>query len=189
MKRRTAKHSDRVMRFFTPELFVRFNSADDDVADRADAEWERAVAGYKKHLTKIWPALPEAVRKLARLRLHDAEVINRHDGGELPRSPEPFPVLLPFIRLREAEHEIVLIYWLSGQPRTVPPPSEWPFSTQRPHWLYDEVDVGSEKGKGFTHRVLISDGTAFEIPFTSVAIHRAPPSNASAKNHARRASA
>jgi len=30
------------MKFFTPELFVRFNSAD-DVGDRADEEWEAAI--------------------------------------------------------------------------------------------------------------------------------------------------
>jgi hypothetical protein len=28
-----------IMRFFTPELYDRFNSADDDEADRADESW------------------------------------------------------------------------------------------------------------------------------------------------------
>jgi len=31
------------MRFFTPELFIRFNSPDDMEADRADADWEAAI--------------------------------------------------------------------------------------------------------------------------------------------------
>jgi hypothetical protein len=47
------------MKFFTPELFVRFNSAD-DVGDRADEEWEAAVRAYHKHLDGVGDKLPEA---------------------------------------------------------------------------------------------------------------------------------
>jgi len=38
------------MHYFTPELYLRYNSEEDDVADAADAEWEAALKGYRAHL-------------------------------------------------------------------------------------------------------------------------------------------
>ena len=38
------------MKFFTPELYQRFNSPDDGVADHADQEWEQALQDYERHL-------------------------------------------------------------------------------------------------------------------------------------------
>jgi len=35
------------MRFFTPDLYLRFNSDDDDIADGADAEWQTVVKDYR----------------------------------------------------------------------------------------------------------------------------------------------
>ena len=75
MKRRTEKPSDSPMRFFTPELYVRFNSADDAEADVADAEWESAVAAYRRHLDGLRDRIPMQVRALADLCLHDAELL------------------------------------------------------------------------------------------------------------------
>jgi len=34
------------MQFFTPELYLRFNSRDDAVAMAAEAEWEKAITSY-----------------------------------------------------------------------------------------------------------------------------------------------
>jgi len=34
------------MRFFTPELYVKFNSPDDVEANRADEDWEAAIREY-----------------------------------------------------------------------------------------------------------------------------------------------
>ena len=42
MKPITARRSEVRMRFFTPALYLRYNSADDAVADRAEAEWTSA---------------------------------------------------------------------------------------------------------------------------------------------------
>ena len=36
----TEKLPENTMRFFTPDLYVRFNSTDDAVADRANEEWD-----------------------------------------------------------------------------------------------------------------------------------------------------
>src|SRR5271165_3957990 len=50
MKPQTEKRSEPVMKFFTPELFIKFNSPDDVVADRADEDWEAAIREYRSHL-------------------------------------------------------------------------------------------------------------------------------------------
>jgi hypothetical protein len=48
-----------VMKFFTPDLFVHFDSAD-EVGDRADEEWGAAVRAYHKHLDEVGDKLLEA---------------------------------------------------------------------------------------------------------------------------------
>lgn len=63
------------MRFFTPDLFLRFNSPDDEVADEADSAWEIALIDYRKHLDGIRDRMPSQVRTLAELCLHDAELL------------------------------------------------------------------------------------------------------------------
>ena len=70
------------MRFFTPELYVRFNSSDEDQANAADAAWEAALQGYQKHLDGIRERLPSQVRKLSALNLHDAEVLAFEEVAE-----------------------------------------------------------------------------------------------------------
>jgi hypothetical protein len=49
------------MKYFTPELYAKINSQDDDLADQADAEWESALRRYRCHFNKIEPALLEAL--------------------------------------------------------------------------------------------------------------------------------
>ena len=56
------RSAEPVMRFFTHDLYVRFNSPDDGVADDAHADWEAAVRDYHAHLAKIRDRLPSPVR-------------------------------------------------------------------------------------------------------------------------------
>ena len=64
------------MRFFTRELYLRFNSPDDANADRADAEWEEAVSAYHTHLSRFSETMNDRVRKFAEeLCLHDTELL------------------------------------------------------------------------------------------------------------------
>src|SRR5437667_11946449 len=71
----TATPSEPIMRFFTPELYARFNSSDDDVADRANEAWEKALQEYQRHLDAIRDQMPSQVRTVAGLNYHDAELI------------------------------------------------------------------------------------------------------------------
>ena len=52
------------MRFFTQELLDRFGTADDDIADAANEEWEQKCAEYNAHLQSIWKQLPAHARSL-----------------------------------------------------------------------------------------------------------------------------
>ena len=65
-------------KFFTLDLYHRFNSPDVDEALRADADWEDAIVRYKKYLQTYRDELPPGAKKLAEeVNLHDAEVLGR----------------------------------------------------------------------------------------------------------------
>ena len=53
------------MNFFTLDLYHRSNSPDVDEAVRADADWEDAIARYKKYLQTYRDELPPGAKKLA----------------------------------------------------------------------------------------------------------------------------
>ena len=55
------------MKYFTPQRYVAFNSADDSVADRANDDWEQTIAAYRQHLKSVQSRLPIKVR-------HDGQV-------------------------------------------------------------------------------------------------------------------
>jgi len=179
MKPQTEKPSEQVMRFFTPELYIKFISPDDAVADRADEDWEAAISEYRRRLDLLWAKMPSHVQKLARLCLHDAEFLAFEEPIE-PISPlpdfGPFPLCLRFaiLSVKQGDRILSLIYVLGDRVRRHPSEGSWPFSNLRPHWLYDEVDLAPTGLRTFLHRVLLSDGTVIEIPFVSVMIHSYP---------------
>lgn len=164
------------MRFFTPEVYVRFNSSDDMEADRANEEWEEAIRAYREHLDTLRDQVPEHVRKLASLCLHDAEILARQQTSEpiYPKAPIdwfPFWPHLLILSARQDDDVVSLIYLLGDKVREHGAAEDWPFSKDRTHWLYDEVDAVPGHAGMFVHRVLLSDGTVLEIPFISVFIH------------------
>jgi hypothetical protein len=166
MKHRNGKPSDHVMQFFTPELYMRFNSSDDDVANEADEEWENALLKYRKHLDAIRARMSSHVSKLAGLCLHDALLLAFEQVEE------------PLIAILSVEMDgmiVSLIYHLSDRVRVHQPIKDWSFSKLRVHWLYDEIDTASGKHTSFMHRILLSDGRVLEIPFTSVVTHDISP--------------
>lgn len=181
MKPRTAKPSDQVMRFFTPRLFLGFNSADEADADAAQDAWDAALADYHQHLAGIRERMPSPVRKLAEVCLHDAELLASEQAIEplwsFPlESSEGRPSwsALAIFSVKQEGQIVSLIYFLWDRVREHQPVKDWPFSKARVHWLYDEVDLAPDHGRLFVHRVLLSDGRVLEIPFTSAVIHRLP---------------
>jgi hypothetical protein len=172
------------MKFFTPELLIRFNSEDDAEADRADAEWEEALRAYRHHLDALRDRMPADVRDLSRLDLHDAPLLDaewsdRADDEPLPLGPQAATSRgrrdLMTLALRSNGGVVHVIYVLSGRPRTRSqrPDAGRPFAPEPVEWLYHEVDLAPD-GRGFVDRVLWSDGTEMEVPFGSVLIRRIP---------------
>ena len=149
------------MKFFTPECYVRFNSTDASVANRADADWERALAAYRKHLRSIRLKLPASVASLA----NDACL---HDAEYLGFSKMTMPAMsgdVAMIAVRKDGAVNFLVYVLDGEPLVTRPLESDAFDVSQPHWQYDEVDV---VGPGvFQHEILLSDGRVLSVRFTA----------------------
>jgi len=174
------------MRFFTPDLYVRFNSRNDEEADEAYQEWEVAAARYTQYLDTFRDRLTTQVRKLTELALHDAQILARIEEIQAVAQPffqkESLTILLPtwsavgIVTVKDEGQIRSLIYCLCDRIRIQPPPESWPFSAQGEHWLSDELElVTSQLGAAlpgtFLHRILLSSGIVMEIPFTSVIVH------------------
>lgn len=172
MKHQIEMPSEQIMRFFNPELYVRFNSADDEIADLANEEWEKALRDYQRHLDSIRDRMPSQVRKVTELCLHDAEVLGFQSEPQWvvsipePFCPGPFCSVVAILVLKQDRAIKSLFYILWDRIREYPAREDWPFSKSRKHWLYDEVDVAADH-RGFLHRILFSDGSIVEIPFVS----------------------
>jgi hypothetical protein len=168
------------MRYFTRQLYQDFNSPDDAIADRADEAWEVTLREYNKHLQGIHDRLPSNVARLAELNLHDAEILSRAEEIQpgIPFGNLDLTISIPFwsavaiVSVRIGDDILSLIYSLWDHIREQPAPDDWRFSRMREHWLYDEVDVASERRGPFLHRILLSSGVEVEIPFVTVVIHR-----------------
>jgi hypothetical protein len=166
------------MKYFTPELYLRCNSGDDEEADRAIEEWESAIRAYREHLDGLIDQMPSQVRSLADLCLHDAEILAREDPivphSLLPKlGPFAFWSGFAILSMRQGRQVVSLIYVLSDRIREHLSEG-WPFSKQRIYWLYDEADISLRHQGMFFHRVFLSCGTTLEIPFHSVLIHLIP---------------
>src|SRR5688572_16823591 len=141
------------MKYFTADLYERFNSRDVDVADRADDQWRKAAARYEARLKKIRGSLPAAVRALAdTLCLHDAEVMA---VGQNPTRAS--------IVARQGGKLYWLSYGLTREMESTRRRRSGVFGRDPVSWLYDEVDMsGADR---FVHRILLSDGQMITLTF------------------------
>jgi hypothetical protein len=98
--------------------------------------------------------LPRRARPLAKPTFHDWKV----RGAVNPISS------LALIVLEHHKTIALLSYSLSEPVRELKPPKKWPASNGDVYWLYDELD---RYEGAFVHRILLSDGTELQIPFSS----------------------
>jgi hypothetical protein len=173
MKRRTDMPSEQIMRFFTPELYIQFNSSDDEIANLANEAWEQALQDYSRHLENIRRRLPSQVRKIADLNLHDFDVVGFDQELQSafpvpePFWPGPFWSAMAMLSVKQERNLRCLIYMLWDGIREYPARKDWPFATERRHWLYDELDIDDDRRGLFFHRIMFSDGAIAEIPFAT----------------------
>lgn len=165
------------MKYFTPELFARFNSSDDAIALAAHDEWERQLKRYGRHYKKIEAQLPPMLRKFdSEQCLHDADVFA---PALLPgNAPWKAPtVIIVAQQINTLFPEFlntlaILEYTITANP-VVEIPLPVPVSRQvQPIWLYEEVDVIAPGV--FTHEILISDGRVIKLQFRDFNYHIAP---------------
>ena len=150
------------MKYFTPELYLRFNSKDRTVAAKANDEWETAIEEYRNHLRQIGPRLVPNVRKLAKsLSLHDAHYLGLRQP-KIRHLQHPIAVLAT-----QAEATtFLLVYTLAREPELRDAKPHWRFSKKQVHWLYDEFDIDSRGNQ--QHEVLLSNGKIIKLRFRDV---------------------
>jgi len=153
------------VKYFTPDLLLRFGSPDPKIADDAHAEWEKKHAAYGAHLKAIRDRLPKAVRSLLRLCLHDARMV-LEGGASDHRS------FLITLQLAGSRDKFVQVnYKLAAEPKINfhrelvegPTPLEW---------LYDELDLLSQQGQFpvFRHSILLTNGIELELVFHELGV-------------------
>jgi|SRR5579883_405209 len=170
--------SESPMRFFTPELFLRVNSNNDEIADAAQDEWEQSAQAYRHHLKKVLRHAPRSVGELAEACFHDAVVsgmtfdsfgrdaFSYQPAGRIPPVvPRPSPAT---IKLTPPGRSTALVYLVWDGVRNFPPIPEWPEHNGPRLWLYDEIDEVWSRFGMFVHRILFNSGEVWEIPFYDV---------------------
>jgi hypothetical protein len=137
------------MKYFTRELLKRFQSEDDDVADQADADWERALQAYEKRWKSIKQKLPDAVRRFHRVGpcLHDAEVLALRQAG---------PLLSLVVQLDAPPQELVFLSFLLHENPVIRGEPIGRF------WLYEEFDLDRGKPR---FEVLLSQESSIRLRF------------------------
>jgi hypothetical protein len=153
------------MKYFTPELYLRFNSPDLDVAEKAHEDWDEAIRRYRDHLIDVAPQLTKTTQELSQsLCLHDAE----YRGIEWTFLPDG-DGRLATIFLQHNNAEVLLVYILIHEP-SIQELAQWPFSKEKVHWLYDEFDAHPDGRQ--QHEILFSDGRVFTLKFRDMSLMR-----------------
>jgi hypothetical protein len=166
------------MRYFTPELYLAGNSTDEDVVDAAEVAWDKATEAYRAYLDSVKHHMPSGVRELAEACFHDAEVVATRSHVVLP--PAPHGVVTPIapmptyaILLLDAKEPISVTYFLWDVTRIHAAVDAWRFGSRKVYWLYEEMEARQGPGElWFRHKILLSNGTVLEIPFTDAFVMR-----------------
>jgi len=166
------------MKFFTPKLYLQFNSPNERLASAAEDAWEIALERYSQHLESLTASMPPSVKQLAALNLHDADFLS-FETLEFPVVPQTMPDVpegpsLAALSVKPRDEILTLIYVLWDFVQVHPRPRNRLFSRKQVHWLYEELDVAEADSTRFVHRILLSDGRILVIPFVTAALHRIP---------------
>jgi hypothetical protein len=162
------------MKFFKPELYLRYSSPDDAIADCARTEWEQAVCAYHTHLSRFSTKMSDRVRDLAEeLCLHDAELLSLQQDVTDPLILPPMQAPVALISVRSIGRITQIFYSTWAKIGLSTAPGEWPPCGLRPHWLCDEIDLepGPSSIHLYHHRILWSDGRVITIPFFDLVVH------------------
>ena len=152
------------MKYFTPELFLEINSADDVVADAAMGRHGRRqfkiTDGIYPHL------LRDACRAACNVWRGCLFTIGNSSSWTWRG------VILRAVVMRDSgwcyamgKERLILFYLLWDKIKRSDAPAACRFSKKRVHWLYDELDSMADRRGRFVHRILLSNGEMLSIPF------------------------
>jgi hypothetical protein len=162
------------MKFFVPELYLRYISQQENISKIARDEWKSTTISYKRHLQENSKYLNEKIRDFVEnICLHHAELLSIQENAPSRSAHASFlPISVAVISLRSDLQMTNLIYFLWSEIRQSRPNLVWPDSNDRTRWLYDEFDV--EKHPSYLpmywHRILWSNGSVCNIPFSDLIV-------------------
>jgi hypothetical protein len=153
------------MKYFTPELIVRGQSADDKVLNEVERLWEEAAARYLACLDTIRPDFPPGLRQMEEsYYLHDAAV---RGMGQRDRS---FVIVL---QLDTPPHSLLTFtYDLIAEPvvnRGALPPGVFAASAIV-EWQYDEIERLPGDPPTWAQSILFSNGWEVQLRFRDVTV-------------------
>jgi Protein of unknown function (DUF4085) len=146
-----------VMRYFTPELYIRGNSPDDAVVHGVEEDWEQAIRRYNRRWNKIKSAFPDEVRRFDedQICLHDAERLQMGQTGDR------------FVMVLQTEppscNLVILTFTLRGAPEVATEILPENLRGPVPYWLYEEFDLDRQKRCVF--EVFFSNGWFIKLRF------------------------
>ena len=146
------------MKYFTPDLLIRYGSPDVEVAEGAFKDWERRQATYLTKLDAIREKLPKKLQSLLKnFYLHDAKVVGAFT------SKKTFFIVLQLDAQRD--RFLVVRYKLAGKPRFFEHSSAAE-KTPPLEWLYDEIHVQKAKPSPvFRQSILFTGGRELRLAF------------------------
>jgi hypothetical protein len=167
-----ARQTKETMKYLTPELLARCRSLEDDVAEAAAAEWERALLAYDQELKQVRRLLPLGARRLLRnATLHDAVLVNiALKLGEPSSASLLFRLAWPTPR---GHRGALLDYRLLAPPEVLAWPDQELAATHR-YALYDEFALvrqgEQENGQPpeYTHDILMTGGVELRFRFSDL---------------------
>ncbi len=184
------------MKFFTPDLLLRFGSDDGELAQAAQEELEHRAEGYLRSLSEIEPYLPPRFRDLLdQFYLHDARVLPQSSmamtdlerlehslrsgmppDGEFGRRTPSFWIPL---QLDTPPREILVLQYRSVEIENAEIHESLFEECPYLEWQHDEVDlVQSGEYTEFRHSILFTRGLEIRLRFRDFDFARLKPMEA-----------
>jgi hypothetical protein len=149
------------MTFFTPELYVRYQSENEEILRDAEQQWDAAVQRYDEQLRALLVQAPEGEGLFENSHLHDAAILAL--GQEADRFRLVLQLDLPY-------RTLILTYEILESPnvnRMALPPK---YRSSHVSWLYDKVELVGSDPVVCDHFILLSNGWEVRLRFRDLQI-------------------
>ncbi len=156
------------MKYFTPDLLVRFGSKDDAIANAAQEEWDCACDSYGHYFDSIKGKMPSGLRHIEEsYQLHDAKVRGLGKQGhsfvivlQLDSPPQPL---------------VTLTFDLVNEPKINPTdlPLQFRSTGSVVEWQYDELELIPGEPPIWSWSILLSNGWEVKLHFRDVQVQEA----------------